>query len=261
MEALSVLTGTATPTEVTMKSTASTETSTQPVARDTKPLRDVRGFWRILLAVIAPLPVLAKALFYILIPVDGDAGFTDTVAAFTAHRDLLNVLKFLDVIFVVGMIPATYAVAWVARRGAPRLATAGAAIALTGFLVGFGLLGGVETPALVTAQHGLDATAMASLNDALMTEPLLGIGSLLFIVGIVFGLGLLGAALWRSRYAPAWMGVALMVGGATHPFIPGHLGQGVGLLVAAIGFAGASIALVRMRNDSFDLPAARPTEH
>jgi hypothetical protein len=54
------------------------------------------------------------------------------------------------------------------------------------------------------------------------------------------------------------MGVALMVGGATHPFIPGHLGQGVGLLVAAVGFAGASIALLRMRNDAFDLPAARP---
>lgn len=241
-----------------MKSTAFAGTSAQAVPSAAKPLRDVRGFWRILLAVIAPLPVLAKGIYYLLIPVDGDAGFSDTVAAFTAHRELLNVLTFLDVIFVVGMIPATYAVAWVARRGAPRLTTLGAAIALTGFLAGFSLLGGVETPALVTVQQGLDVTAMAGLNDALMTDPVLGIASLLFIVGIVFGLGLLGAALWRSRYAPAWMGVALMVGGATHPFIPGHLGQGVGLLVAAVGFAGASIALLRMRNDAFDLPAARP---
>jgi hypothetical protein len=49
-----------------------------------------------------------------------------------------------------------------------------------------------------------------------------------------------------------------MVGGATHPFIPSHIGQGIGLLVAAAGFTGASITLLRMRNDEFDLPAARP---
>jgi hypothetical protein len=96
------------------------------------------------------------------------------------------------------------------------------------------------------------------MDDALHGEPLLGIAGLLFIVGIVFGLGLLGAALWRSRYAPAWAGIALMIGGATHPFIPNHIGQGIGLFVAAAGFAGASIALLRMRNDEFDMPAASP---
>ena len=241
-----------------MASAERTETASPVVDHAARPLRDVRGLWRILLAIVAPLPVLAKGVYYLLIPVDGDASYPDTVAAFTAHPQLLDVLKWLDVAFMVGLIPATYAVAWVARRGAPRFTTAGAAIAFTGFLAGIALLGGVETPALLTVQHGLDPTTMSALQDALMSEPLLGIASLLFIVGIVFGLGLLGAALWRSRYAPAWMGIALMVGGATHPFIPGHVGQGIGLLLAAVGFAGASVALVRMRNDEFDLPAARP---
>jgi hypothetical protein len=159
-------------------------------------------------------------------------------------------------VFVVTLIPATVAVAWVARRGAPRLTAAGAFIALSGFLVGISLLAGVETPALVTVQHDLDVTSMAALDEALHHELLLGIASLLFIVGIVFGLGLLGAALWRSRYVPAWVGIAVMVGGATHPFIPHHVGQGIGPLVAAAGFAGVSVALLRMTNDEFDLPAA-----
>jgi hypothetical protein len=97
---------------------------------------------------------------------------------------------------------------------------------------------------------------MGALDKALHHEPLLGIASLMFIVGIVFGLGLLGAALWRGRYVPAWVGIAVMVGGATHPFIPNHIGQGIGLLVAAAGFAGVSVALLRMSNDEFDLPAA-----
>ena len=217
--------------------------------------RDRRGFWRILLAVVAPLPFLAKGVFYVLSPVPGDASFNEAVASFEAHRGVLETMKWLDAVFVVTLIPATVAAAWVARRGAPRLTTAGAFIALSGFLAGLSLLGGVETPALVTVQHGLDHHAMAALDDALHHEPLLGIASLLFIVGVVFGLGLLGGALRRSRTVPAWAAYAVMLGGATHPFIPTSVGQGIGLFVAAAGFAGVGAALLRMSNDAFDLPA------
>jgi DNA-directed RNA polymerase specialized sigma24 family protein len=38
------------------------------------------------------------------------------------------------------------------------------------------------------------------------------------------------------------------------------VGQGIGLLVAAAGFAGVSVALLRMSNDEFDLPAAAAPE-
>ena len=228
--------------------------SAQPAAQ----LRDRRGFWRILLAIIVPMPMLAKAVYYMLTPVAGDVTFKESVSSFEAHRGLLETLKWFDAVFVVTLIPATIAVAWVARRGAPRLTAAGAFIALSGFFAGIALLGGVMTPALVTVQHDVDVTSMAALDKALHHEPLLGIASLMFIVGIVFGLGLLGAALWRGRYVPAWVGIAVMVGGATHPFIPHHVGQGIGLLVAAAGFAGVSVALLRMSNDEFDLPAADP---
>ena len=36
--------------------------------------------------------------------------------------------------------------------------------------------------------------------------------------------------------------------------MPGHVAAGIGLLVAAVGFAGASRALLRTGNDEFDLP-------
>ena len=80
------------------------------------------------------------------------------------------------------------------------------------------------------------------------------IHALLFISGIVVGLPLLGIALWRSRVAPRWMAIALIIGGATHPFLPNHVVAGIGLLVAGIGFAGATRALLRMTNNEFDLP-------
>jgi len=230
---------------------------TEPVQRtdepSARPTRDRRSFWRILLAVVAPMPMLAKGIYYMISPVSGDASFHDSVTAFQAHRGLLETMKWLDAVFVVALIPATIAAAWVARRGAPRLTTAGAFIALSGFLAGIALLGGVETPPLVTVQHHLDPAVMSDLQDAMEGEPLLGIASLLFIVGVVLGLGLLGGALRRSRAVPAWSAFAVMIGGATHPFIPTSVGQGVGLLVAAVGFAGVSLALLQMSNDDFDL--------
>jgi hypothetical protein len=236
---------------------STTETGSKEGASTIEPIHDRRAVWRILLAVIAPMPMLAKGVFYLLSPTSGDAPFTTTVAAMEAHRELLEPMKWLDAVFVVTLIPATVAAAWVARRGAPRLTTVGALIALSGFLAGIALLGGVETPELVTAQHHLDPTTMSALRDTMEGEPLMGIASLLFIVGVVFGLGLLGGALKRSGAVPAWAAIAVMVGGATHPFIPTSVGQGIGLLVAAAGFAGVSVALLKMSNDQFDLPPGR----
>jgi hypothetical protein len=133
----------------------------------------------------------------------------------------------------------------------------GAFIALSGFFAGIALLPSGNL-GLVTVQHDLDVTSMAALEDAIEHEPLLGIASGLFIAGIVFGLGLLGGALRRSRAVPAWVAFAVMIGGATHPFIPTTVGQGIGLLVLGVGFAGVSVALMRMTNDEFDLP---PVSH
>jgi hypothetical protein len=231
-----------------------TEAAHPASGAQTKPIRDRRGFWRILLAVIAPLPFLAKGVDYLLTPAAGDYTFEESVAWFEAHRGLLETLKWLDSAFVVLLIPATMGAIWVARRGAPRLTTAGAVIALSGFFTGIALLPAGNL-GLVTVQHDLDFTSMAALDDALRHEPLLGIASGLFIAGIVFGLGLLGGALKRSRAVPAWAAFAVMIGGATHPFIPSHIGQGIGLFVAATGFVGVSMALLRMSNDEFDLPA------
>jgi hypothetical protein len=234
-----------------------TEAIAPPVRSTTgKPRADVRTFWRVLLAVIAPLPMLAKGIYYVISPVAGDADFDTTTRAFAADPGLAETLHTLDIVFSVLLLPAVFAVIWAARRGAPLLTTIGGFLSLTGCLAGFGLMGGVSTPPYLAAITGLDANAMRALAAATENDPVYQVASLLFIAGIVLGLGLLGAALWRSRVAPAWFGIALLLGGATHPFIPGSVGQGIGLLVAAVGFAGASVALLRTRNDDFDLPPA-----
>lgn len=217
---------------------------------------DLRRFWRVLLAVIAPLPMLFMGVQNLLSPVDGGEPFAGAVAAYRADLDLAAVLQWLQVPFLALLTPAAFAVAWVARRGAPRLATAGALVTLTGFLTGFGVLGGSPHPAYLTARDNLDVAAVGRLVAADGEHPIVLLGGLLFILGITIGLLLLGIALWRSRTAPAWTGAALALGGFTHPFLPGHVAAGIGLLVAAAGFAGASVALLRTRDDAFDLPPA-----
>ncbi|WP_112246516.1 hypothetical protein [Kribbella monticola] len=215
--------------------------------------RDVRGFWRVLLAVVAPVPMLFMGLYYLLSPVDGDAPFATTLAAVTADPGRFQLMQWLQVPFFL-LIPAMFAAAWAARRTAPRLATAGGLLAVGGMSAGFFLLPGVVGPEYLVVHDGLDAATMEKFADATEKQPTEMIGGLLFILAVTFGLLLLGIALWRSRVAPAWMGIALAVGGFTHPFMPGHLAAGAGLVVAAIGFAGASIALLRSSNDAFDLP-------
>ncbi|GII58429.1 hypothetical protein Pth03_68180 [Planotetraspora thailandica] len=217
--------------------------------------RDVRGFWRVLLAVIAPLPLLGQAFYVLLNPLPGGGDFAAGLAKVQADQQVMSTIQWLNAVFVIALIPAAVAVAWVARRGAPRLATAGAVVSLLGFLAGFGRLPNDDLVMLSAVRSGLDHGVVAKLDAALWEDPVVSVASGLWILGLTVGLALLGAALWRSRVAPAWTGIALMIAGPTHPFLPGQAAA-AGLVVGAVGFAGASLALLRMRNDEFDLPPA-----
>ncbi|MFF0270455.1 hypothetical protein [Kribbella sp. NPDC004536] len=227
-------------------------TAHNPVKTVRKP-RDVRGFWRVQLAVIAPVPMLLQGIVYLISPVDGDAPFGETVTAVAADQGRFELMQWLQVPFFL-LVPACFAVAWVSRRRVPRLSTAGAIVTTGGLGAGLFLLGGPVTPEYLTVHEHLDAATMEKVRSVMDTLPIFAVGSLLFILAITIGLLLQGIALARSRVTPVWMGIALAVGGATHPFMPGHVAAGIGLVVTAVGFAGASVALLRTPNDAFDLP-------
>jgi hypothetical protein len=233
------------------RSAASAEESSLPVSPR---IRDTRGFWRVLLGLVAPVPMAFMGAVYVIRPVEGGAAFTDTVAGVEAHPQLFDVMMWLGLPFLVGLIPAVIAVAWVTRRRTPVLTTVGAVWTLLGCLSVFPLGVPDDLLAYLTVREGLDVATITALDAAWWVLPPVGAAALLFISGIVVGLPLLGLALWRSRVAPRWMAIALIVGGVTHPFLPNHVIAGIGLLIAAAGFAGATVALLRMRNDEFDLP-------
>jgi hypothetical protein len=227
---------------------SATSTKTAPRRRDT------RTFWRLLLAIVAPLPMLCMGIVYVIKPFEGDAPLPDAVAAITTHRGLFEVTLWLGLPFLVGLVPAVIALAWVTRRRTPVLTSIGAIWTLLGCLSAFSLLVPDDLLAYLTVTERLDVATVTALDEAWWALPVTGVAALLFISGIVVGIPLLGIGLWRSHVAPRWMASALIIGGATHPFLPNHVVAGIGLLVAGIGFAGATRALLRMTNDDFDLP-------
>jgi hypothetical protein len=215
---------------------------------------DTRGFWRALLAVVVPLPMLAKGIAYLIIPVDGNASLDSTVDALSSRPGLASTLVWLDVVFCVLLVPALLAACWLARRGAPRLATVAALVAAGGALIGTAILEGPLPAHQMALRHDLDQSSMDAYSDALETDLVFGLGSAFFIVAIVIGISLVGAALWRSGQVPRVAAIAVILGGSTHPFLPGHVAQGIGLLVGAAGFACVSLALLRLPKEAFDLP-------
>jgi hypothetical protein len=222
----------------------------------TRTIHDVRTYWRVLLAVIAPLPLLGMGISYVINPTDGGADVATTVAGIEAHPGRALVSMLTGLLFVMFLPPATAALAWVTRRRAPRLTTAGASLTLLGLLAGFATLPAGNNLGWIAAQEDLDLGIIQTLDDALWAQPTSGAGIILFLAAITIGLPLLGIAMWRTKAAPRWMAACLITGTATHMFTPGHVAQGIGLLVGAVGFLGVSRALLRTRNDDFDLPPA-----
>ena len=231
-------------------------TTTLTPSPTTTTTHDVRTFWRVVLAVIAPVPMLAMGISYVINPTDGSADVATTVAGIEAHPGRALASMLTGLLFVIFLTPATTALAWTTRRRAPRLTTVGASLTLLGLLTGFATLPAGSNLGWIAAQEDLDLGLIQTLDDALWAQPTSGVGIILFLAAITIGLPLLGIAMWRAKAAPRWMAACLIAGTATHMFTPGHVAQGIGLLVGAVGFLGVSRALLRTRNDDFDLPPA-----
>jgi len=161
--------------------------------------------------------------------------------------------------FLVGMVPACLAAAWVARRGAPVLATIAAVLTALGFGAGFsGNFPGDRPMAMAIVELGLDRGTVEQLNSYMWQQPLANLAIGLFLLGgVMIGLALLGIALWRSRVVPIWFALALIIAGPTHPFTPNTTISGLGLILGAVGFAGVSWHLLKTADDDLDLPPKR----
>jgi hypothetical protein len=148
-------------------------------------------------------------------------------------------------------VPAAFAMARLARRGARKLSAIGISLAV----LGSGLSGLLVTDLydLSVAQHAgvaggvpisnMDGVPLASLGFISM--------GMLTSLGMTVGLALLAFAMRRARLAPVWPGIAVLGGFAVsfgaHDLLRTALG--FGLVCVAIAFLG--ITVLRMSDERF----------
>ncbi len=239
----------------------STSYMPEAAAQTDAPPRDLRGFWRVLLAVVAPIPGLALALSNGFNPSELGGSTRQTFEDFAAHPGQGSLSLWFGAVFAILAVPSGVAMMMATRRVAPRLST---------FVVGFvtfGFCAGVTAPnvvnliALVTAEHDLDPSVGITIADELFNSAFTNVAILPFFLTITIGRLLLGIVLWRVRIAPRWMAAAMILASPVEfilvgPF--GNVGPTLAYGLTAIGFASASVALLRMSNDEFDVrPVAR----
>jgi len=181
------------------------------------------------------------------------AGQLRLAAAHLGQAGLSNAILLPGLLIVPAMIYA----ARLARRRSPRLAFFGGGIAALAWLAG--LVGLGATGLIVYHGVGLpDQGTVAALIDRVGADPTVGTLTLLFVLGHVVGMILLGAALLRSRAVPVWAAVLFILYPLVH--IAAHIGgsvtvdniSGVLLVVASVMCA---IAVLRLDNARWDLPA------
>ena len=127
--------------------------------------RDLRGFWRTLLALIAPLPGLLLAAKIMISPFGMDADFASVLAGVRGDPARTQLALWLGLAFSLTVLPATLAVAWSSRRRSPWFALAGGVLSVIGFSVGFAIPDS-GAAALVAVQQNLASTKLAVINEA-----------------------------------------------------------------------------------------------
>jgi hypothetical protein len=208
--------------------------------------------------VLVPMPWLAKGIQYIVLEPNYDHNAGQIRYDMTHH--VYRYLQWLDLLFVVLVVPSIIAMVLVSRRGAPRLAAAATILMGGGFLMVLPLNIDSDQLTWVAAQKGRSPAVIGQFIDDASKGPRVGIGVVGFLVAMVIGSILIALALWKSQAIAGWAATLVGLGGATHIFIGGlgHVVHGAGLVALAIGCVGVSRRLLTMSNDEFDLPPAVP---
>ena len=148
-------------------------------------------------------------------------------------------------------VPAAFAMARLARRGARKLSSIGIVLAV----LGSGLSGLLVTDLydLSIAQHaGVTGGVPISNMDGV---PLAGLGfltmGLLTSLGMTVGLAILATAMWRARLAPVWPAIAIVAGFAVSFGAHSLLRTAIGFAATCVAIAFLGITVLRMGDDRF----------
>jgi hypothetical protein len=229
-----------------------------PTRADTsvKAPRDTRTLRRVAAAVLLPLGPLAVAALRGVLPYYYASSSEETVAKATAHLHRMDLVLWLSVVAAVALVPSALAAGRLAQRRAPVLSLLGVGLLVPAFVLLF--FGSGDVTLRVLAGAGLDPATAVRLYDAAGTGGPMSLSIVVFVVGHILGMVLLGTALLRARVVPVWAAIAVIVSQPLHfvfyVVFPVQPMDVVAWGLTALGLGAAAVRVLRTRNDDWDLP-------
>jgi hypothetical protein len=199
------------------------------------------------LALLAPIGPLVMAGWALTVPyhvADDPAQWIPKAAAGVAR---LQVSMWMLLAFALTAGAGAIVTGLVARRGSPRLGTAGLVLTYVGFSALSFSGTGYDAAAVASTQAGLDVAAAERILAQMHTFQAPSAGGAVFVPMMFLGVILLAVALWRGREVPRWAALTMLV---SFPLV--MLGgfvamplNSLGWLMLAVGFGAAGIAHLR----------------
>jgi hypothetical protein len=233
-----------------------TATVTAQSARSTRldEVRDVRRFQRIVAAIVLLVPATTVAIGRLVVTDDGDTRKAlDLIAADPGRQFTFALLGFFAMLTVV---PAFLAAARLARRRRPMLTMIALGVNLIAYLGGWALAA-IDNMYLAGAMLPIaQRDGAAALIDAMWSDGLAGISTLLMVIGHVLGAILMGLALRGSIPTAGWLAMILSQPGHVFAFVvfPSPVMDALAWGLMALAFAICAVTVLRTPDDEWDLP-------
>jgi hypothetical protein len=217
-------------------------------------VRDVRRLRRIVAAVILLVPATTVAIGRLFVTDDIDTRKAlDLIATDPSRQFTFALLGFLA---TITLVPAFLAAARLAKRRRPVLTMIALGVNLVAYLGGWALAA-LDSMYLAGAMLPVEQReGAAALIDAMWSDGLAGISTLLVVIGHVLGAILMGLALRGSILTVGWVAMILSQPGHVFAFIvfPSPLMDALAWGLMALAFAFCAVAVLRTPDDEWDLP-------
>jgi hypothetical protein len=237
-------------------------TATLASPTTTRHPRDLRTLWRVLIAIVLPIGPIMVVLTRGIMPYWTNDDTPTMVARSLADPGAMNTMAWIGLFIIPPLVASLIAIGYLARRGAPVLATLGATLS---FLAYTNWSTGGNADLLVTAagDKGIDQATIVTIVDATMNHPAAALSSFGWVIGHILGAVLLGFALLRARAVPTWAAIAMIVSQPIHlvaaVIVPSRLlDLTLGWGLTAVAFTVVAVTILRTPNDKWDLPPVSP---
>lgn len=178
-------------------------------------------------------------------------GIATAIATNALDSDLMDQTHLVALLIAAYFLPLSFlAMAWLANRRAPWLATLGAFLALLGFLP-LALYAGQDALYYDVARWGSNPQWI-DLAQRWNTHGVMAFYGIVFGLGSVFGPTVIGIALWRARAIPVWGAICLICSRLPvllFGIVPYHVETAVvlaGTVLLLIGSVPAALAVAKV---------------